>query len=246
MQNILKAKSRRFLAVLGIAAIIAAIGLSSLSCIIDAGGIDGGVTNVSFTGISANGNSSTSTTEITLRFDREIPGLRASDITVKDRSGTNRFNGTLSGSNPYYMSVSASETGNIEITVDKSGYDISPSTRTVYVYYVASYSLNGYWECSATMYINGSTGVITDLSKPLGTLWQSAVNKGYLKVGDTYIRNITKTGDRTWSCSHLSVLFYTDSPNVAIGTTWRNETITMSADGKSFLVVGGNNTWVKK
>jgi hypothetical protein len=35
MQNIFKAKGQRFLAVLGIAAIIAAIGLSSLSCVIN-------------------------------------------------------------------------------------------------------------------------------------------------------------------------------------------------------------------
>ena len=95
-------------------------------------------------------------------------------------------------------------------------------------------SLDGIWvsERGTDTTINGSTGVLTAIS-PSYALYQDAVNKGYIKVGDTIRRNLTNSGNLRWTGEVLEVT-YGNNNNVATGTRWVNATITMSADGQSF------------
>jgi hypothetical protein len=111
----------------------------------------------------------------------------------------------------------------------------------------ATYSINGSWAGHDSNYyvnivikIDGSNGVFTQLNN-LSAVWQSAVDKGYLKVGDQAIKNLTKTGDLTWSGQQLGIR-YDSNPNVATGIGWANSVFTMSADGQK-LTSSDGNTW---
>ena len=110
-----------------------------------------------------------------------------------------------------------------------------------------SYSLDGTWQSSSSgsqIFVSGSTGVLTYLNTT-SAIWNDALNKGYVYVGMEYWRNLSKTGNLTWSGQYLSILFYTSSPNVAIGTEWRDFTFTMSANGQT-LTMSDGNTWTKR
>jgi hypothetical protein len=94
-----------------------------------------------------------------------------------------------------------------------------------------------------TVTINGSTGVFTILPTD-NALWQDAVSKGYINVGDQNFRNLTKTGDLTWTGQELYVSYNNSAPNVATGTYWENCTITMNANGLTFTE--GGDTWTRQ
>jgi hypothetical protein len=86
-----------------------------------------------------------------------------------------------------------------------------------------NYSLDGNWDLDFigsgnSIRINGSTAVSTGINTT-DPLILSAVNKGYFNVGSTIMRNITKTGDRTWTCQHLMILRSSANSNVAAGTS---------------------------
>ncbi|GBU29393.1 hypothetical protein R84B8_02957 [Treponema sp. R8-4-B8] len=106
-------------------------------------------------------------------------------------------------------------------------------------------SLDGVWKAgNDTVYqvvtISGNIGTFTSYNGT-DTLWLDAINKGYVQISSSqYWRNITSTGNLTWSGQELRVQHYTSSPNVAIGTSWGNCTLTMSADGQTLTVAGGN------
>ena len=142
---------------------------------------------------------------------------------------------------------------NCTITMNANGQTFQSTTSTGTATYtrVNTYSLDGVWEngnsSTGTGYIitiSGSTGVYTqirDLSAQ--PLWQSAKDKGYIKVGDQTYRNLTKTGDLTWTGQSLGITYNTSSPNVATGTGWANLTITMNANGQTFqAVTSGTST----
>jgi len=100
-------------------------------------------------------------------------------------------------------------------------------------------SLDGVWVNSGNgnvITINGSTGVITTISP--NALWQDAISKGYVKVGDQVRRNITSSGNLRWTCQALEVT-YGSNRNVAISTRWADSTFTLSADGQSLSESGG-------
>ena len=116
-----------------------------------------------------------------------------------------------------------------------------------------SYSLDGVWktEGGVTITISGSTGI---LSAYTGTnpRFQSAIDKGYYIVGTSqYCRNITSTGNLTWSGQVSMIQAYSSNPNVAVGTSWGNVTITMSADGQTLTITGTDaggsftDTWTR-
>jgi hypothetical protein len=124
----------------------------------------------------------------------------------------------------------------------------------VYVYYAAptpTYSLNGTWDIGSgfIVYISGSTGTITQIGS--AALHQSAASKGYIKVGDQEFKNLSQTGDRTWSGQVLNYQAYANAPNVCIGTIWRDVTITMSTDAQTFQCVAPGatdpySTWTRR
>jgi hypothetical protein len=87
---------------------------------------------VEFKALAANGTAGTvTTTQLTLTFDKEIAGLKASDITLNAET-----TGALSGSGPAYtLGISGiTAEGNITVIVQKTGYSISPASKTVQVY----------------------------------------------------------------------------------------------------------------
>jgi hypothetical protein len=82
---------------------------------------------------TANGAAGTSsTTSLTLTFDKSVPGLAADDITL----GAGVTKGALSGSGPVYtLGVSGvTAAGEITVGVSKSGYSISPASKTVHIH----------------------------------------------------------------------------------------------------------------
>ena len=95
------------------------------------------VTQVMLSSVTANGSSSTTTTDLlTLTFYNDIAGLGAVDITLS--SGT-KGNLNRTGMGVYTLGVSGiTGSGSIIVnSVSKSGYSITGTPRDVAVYYVA-------------------------------------------------------------------------------------------------------------
>jgi hypothetical protein len=114
----------------------------------------------------------------------------------------------------------------------------TPTTQT-------NYSLDGTWKSARgwQITIKGTSGTISSLGSPITPpSWEDAVNKNMVKIGDQFWRNITSTGNLTWSGQELIVQNYTSTPNVAIGTSWTNCTFTMSADGQTL----NDGAWTRK
>jgi len=111
-----------------------------------------------------------------------------------------------------------------------------------------SYSLNGIWSTSSgyQVSISGSTGIVSSFGTP-SAITQDAINKGYVKLGDQDLRNLTSTGNLTWSGQILVFSSNQASPNVATGTSWVSCNITMSANGQTidiqFTTSFGNQIW---
>jgi hypothetical protein len=103
-------------------------------------------------------------------------------------------------------------------------------------------SLDGVWELStgSRITVNGSTGVFSAFSSSPSALTQSAINQGYIKIGDQAWRNITSTGNLTWSGQDKHITATTSKPTVATGTTWTNATFTMSANGQTLTLRGSD------
>jgi len=98
-------------------------------------------TTAALNSVTADGSLTKPTTQLTLLFDREIPGFTANDITLSGVSGVSK--GTLSGYNPYTLPVSGfTSSGNLNVTVSKSGYEINNSPKTVSIYYCSPFTLN--------------------------------------------------------------------------------------------------------
>jgi len=99
------------------------------------------------------------------------------------------------------------------------------------------YSLNGIWEQNGfRVTVSGSTGVFSQIptTNPVIT---DALSKGYIQLGGQAWRNLTKTGNLTWSGQNIDVYNNSNNPNVADGTGWCNGTFTMSADGQTITLV---------
>jgi hypothetical protein len=83
--------------------------------------------------------------------------------------------------------------------------------------------------------INGNNGTLITYNAAPGTLERSAIDKGFIKIGSTpYYKNITKTGERTWSAQGIQLNWGNGVRNVCTGITYSNFTITLSADGNTY------------
>jgi len=88
---------------------------------------------ITLNSVIANGSSTQTTTQLTLAFDKAVPGLTADDISL---SGVSGVTGELTGSNPYTMSIyNFFLNGTLSVEVAKSGYTINGSPKTVNIYY---------------------------------------------------------------------------------------------------------------
>ena len=96
-------------------------------------------------------------------------------------------------------------------------------------------SLNGSWQLSSTgglivVNINGSTGTITQIPS----------NIFYISVGNTYFRNLSQTGNLTWTGQELGGNYTTGA------TGWTNTTITLNSNGRSFYSSAYGYTFTKR
>jgi hypothetical protein len=125
----------------------------------------------------------------------------------------------------------------INVPDDDNGGTTTPNT-----------SLEGFWVSTFVVKISGSTGDITHIGN-VSALSQDAINKGLIKIGDQMFRNLTKTGDRTWTGQMNCIMTRTSTPNVAEFMQWYNCTITMNVDGQSFQSTtsfGGTVPWIRQ
>jgi hypothetical protein len=99
-----------------------------------------------------------------------------------------------------------------------------------------TYSLDGVWsDAGCIVNINGGNGYITQTTPNGWPLWfQDAYNKNYITVGTQHFRNLTKTGDLTWTGQRLATITPNSAPNTATGITMVSTTIIMDANGKTF------------
>jgi hypothetical protein len=89
-----------------------------------------------FTGLAADGDETAATTKLTFTFDKDIEGLNAAGITL-DPGDTGLTTGELSrtGAGVYELAVTAvTEGGEVTAAAAKTGYTISPASRTVTVW----------------------------------------------------------------------------------------------------------------
>jgi hypothetical protein len=96
-------------------------------------------------------------------------------------------------------------------------------------------TIDGTWEGfrgASVFTIAGTTGIWTHISPstPMVAYWQDAIQKGYLKVGNEYFRNLRKTGDSTWAGQFFAVY---GNGTVATQTKWLDMTMTLSTDGRT-------------
>ena len=103
-------------------------------------------------------------------------------------------------------------------------------------------SLNGVWQHDDGRLVtfNGSTAVYTQFGSSAS--YQDAVRKGYIRIGDQAFRNLASSGNLTWRGQQFAAFTNPSAPNVAIRAEWTNITITMNANGQSFILYMGDNT----
>ena len=121
---------------------------------------------VTFNSVTQDGNSTKITTQLTLTFNQAITNLSASDITLSGVTGVTK--GTLSNSGTTYTLLISGFTsgGTLNVAVSKSGYAITPSSKTVTIYYytvanqtpvVGDYTISG----TGTFTYDGNTKTVT-------------------------------------------------------------------------------------
>jgi hypothetical protein len=111
-------------------------------------------------------------------------------------------------------------------------------------------SLDGVWQRPGghIVSISGSTGIFVQIDS--GAPWQDAKSKSWVSIGGQKFKNLTKTGDRTWTGQEITVQYNNSNPNIATGTTWYDTTFTLSADGQSFTTTtptsSNGSTWTRQ
>jgi uncharacterized protein YjdB len=231
MKNLIK--------VFGIIALVAVIGFSMAAC---------GDINVPVSGVTLNKSS----------ISLVVGGTETLTATVSPSDATNKDVGWSSSNSSVatvtYGTVTAVAAGSATITVTTAdGGKTAQCTVTVTGSTTqTNYSLDGVWKNSNNwiVTINGNTGIISQIPSTTSAVWIDAINKNYIKTGDQYWKNISSTGNLTWTGQFLAVQFNSSSPNIATGTTYGNCTFTMSADGQTLNEVYTNsdgsskvNTW---
>jgi len=134
--------------------------------------------------------------------------------------------------------ATASSFRDCTITMSANGQSFTvnvPSVNYTVTYTRTTYSLNGVWETSwgEVVTISGNTGVTTHFGT-VGPLTQDAISKNYLTIGGQAFKNLNNTSGLTWTGEMNGINYNNSAPNVAIGSSFRDCTITMSANGQSF------------
>lgn len=90
-----------------------------------------------FSSLAANGSVAETTTILTLTFDKDVEGLVADDISLPvGKTGAVKGVLAIKGSGVYELGVTGITVGGeVTVTINKAGYEITPASRTVPVYY---------------------------------------------------------------------------------------------------------------
>jgi len=179
-------------------------------------------------------------------FSMTALSLTGCDLDGNNNTHTCSFSTTWSSNaTTHYKQCSCGEKIDVENHVGNPcsvcGYNSSGSS---------SHSLDGLWETTSGGWqttFNGNSGVIANLGSTPSALTLDAINKGYLAIGTQEYRNLTSSGNLTWTGQSIGVSYNSSNPNVATGTQWVNCTIAMNADGQTIQVTfvyasGGTTT----
>jgi hypothetical protein len=93
--------------------------------------------DVTLSSVTADGSTTSTTTQLTLTFSAAVTGLSAADITLSGVTGVTK--GTLGGTGPVYtLPISGfTASGTLSVAVAKTGYNISGSPKTAAIFYFA-------------------------------------------------------------------------------------------------------------
>ena len=117
---------------------------------------------VAFSSLTANGDANTTTTVLTLTFDKAIEGLAADDITLT-AGETGAAKGALTDKTGgvYELAVSdITKTGEVTVAVAKTGYTITPASKKVEVKLAA---VNKTYITVAELRAKGETNITDDV-----------------------------------------------------------------------------------
>jgi hypothetical protein len=62
------------------------------------------------------------------------------------------------------------------------------------------------------------------------------MRKGYIEVGGQKYRNLTRTGDLTYTGQDLDLSYDTSAPDAATGVIWRDCTVYITRDGNTLII----------
>jgi hypothetical protein len=146
-------------------------------------------TSVTLSSVTADGDSETPTTELTLVFSQAITGLSANDITLSMENLIGVSKGSLSGTGPTYtLGVSSPLDGTLTVEVKKGGFTIIGSPAEVTVYSDGSIT-----ELDEGVWVDGELTAVKMVE------WYSfdvtAGETYYVWVNDYYEGDGTKDGD---------------------------------------------------
>jgi hypothetical protein len=208
------------------------------------------VTQATFSGLTANGSSTATTTELYLTFDKDITGLGSGDITLSGLAGVTKGSVTKTSTGKYTLGISGvTATGSVTVAVSKTGYVISNPTRSVQVYAVTQATFSG-------LTANGSsTATTTELyltfDKDITSLGSgditlsglAGVTKGSVTKTNTGkytlgISGVTASGSVTVAVSKSGYVISNPTRSVQVYY------VSSSSGGTSYYVsASGNDTW---
>jgi hypothetical protein len=213
-------------------------------------------TEVTFIKLTANGSTAATTTKLTLTFSNDITDLVSGDITfASGNTGTTKGTLTQTRTGVYELAVSGiTASGQVTVTVSKTGYTINNNSRTVQVYYYADSQDIAVWFNSLTA--NGSTTTATtnkltlifdkniinlaatDITITPNTVIKGALTRTGTGVYELAVSGITANGQVTvtvnkngyaisGSSRKAQVYYYADSQDIAV---WFNN---LTANGST-------------
>ena len=204
------------------------------------GGSSGGDTAVTFSGVTANGSSTQTTTQLTLTFSQAITGLSADDITL---SGVTVTKGTLTNSGSTYTLPISGFTagGTLNVAVAKSGYSISgsPKTVTIYVFEWPIVTNTSQWNLVLTAIRNGGNGTSgspkTYVIEVSGNVSVPGSTANATSFGTVSYIEVTLKGSGTLTLSsNGSILYISGNQKLVIN----DENITLKGrDGNTYSVL---------
>jgi len=90
---------------------------------------------VTFSNLTANGATFSNTTQVILGLSQSIPGLTVNDITLSGVDGVGKGTLQTSGSNVTLKLTGVTAGGTLTVALAKDGYNISPSSKEVTIFY---------------------------------------------------------------------------------------------------------------